>query len=91
LDNFIPKLESVLPKNFWLTEISIPELFWTNQRKVGEIITDPDEFAKSHDNGVRFVRIPYWLGFVDGDDVKAFEVAQDEPHHPLFVSSDASM
>ncbi|MFZ5994451.1 MAG: hypothetical protein ACOYU4_05655 [Thermodesulfobacteriota bacterium] len=39
------RLDKVLPSRFWVVEISIPELFWTNKGKIGELILDP---AKLH-------------------------------------------
>lgn len=49
--------DSVLPDSFWLTEISIPEVFWINKKKVGEIVTDPNMFAQDEESGVVYVRI----------------------------------
>lgn len=44
-------LNSVLPNYFWVIEISIPELFWINKEKVGEIIINP---AKLKEASIKF-------------------------------------
>jgi hypothetical protein len=31
----------LLPDRFWITEISVPELFTANRAKIGEIVVDP--------------------------------------------------
>jgi hypothetical protein len=72
-----------LPDIVWMTEISIPELFWVNRRKVGEIITDPVAFRKDHEDGVRFIRIPEHAFFTMGDDVFITKTKTDRPSHPL--------
>ncbi|MBM9520221.1 hypothetical protein JWG39_10390 [Desulforhopalus vacuolatus] len=41
--SLVEGLGCFLPDYFWLTEISVPELFWINHAKIGEIITDREE------------------------------------------------
>lgn len=35
-----------LPDRIWVIELSIPELFWINQKKVGEIVLDPNKLLE---------------------------------------------
>ena len=76
-------LKAKLPDTFWLTEISVPELFWINRAKVGEIITDPQLFAKNARDAVVFIRLPNMVTFFEGNNATYFHIDQDHPHHPL--------
>jgi hypothetical protein len=40
-------IEDFLPKTVWMIEVSIPELFPTNLRKLGEIVLDASKLASS--------------------------------------------
>ncbi|MFZ0932436.1 MAG: hypothetical protein WAN11_27810 [Syntrophobacteraceae bacterium] len=76
-------LEEWLPDIIWMTEISIPELFWVNRKKVGEIVTDPEAFRKNNEDGVRFIRIPEHVFFTMGDDVLPIRNSRARISHPL--------
>lgn len=82
-------LSEQLPDTFWITEISLPELFWINKAKIGEIITDPESFKKSHEKAVKFIRLPNIVSFHDEDSLTYFHIPQNEQpaHQPLILAS----
>lgn len=49
-DDLKQRLESHLPDSFWLTEVTVPDLYTANKHKLGDVITKsdatPDEFVK---------------------------------------------
>jgi hypothetical protein len=45
-DKVEDRVYKILPSYFWLVEISVPELYWINHGKVGEIIIDPLAFEE---------------------------------------------
>lgn len=66
-------IERHLPDVFYMTEISVHELFWTNECKVGEIIIDIDLLNTSREENidpvgsVKLIRFPFWLAlFTEG-------------------------
>jgi len=79
LGDYRDKIDNYLPDTFWLTEISIPELYWVNKKKVVEIITDPEMFNTSKENGVIFIRLPRLIGFLDKDE--AITINFEETHN----------
>ena len=42
LEDHFDLIKERIPPYIWLVEISIPELFWINKRKIGEIVLDPE-------------------------------------------------
>lgn len=58
----------ILPDNLWITELSIPELFWVNKRKLGEIVIDPVSFHEDQENPVRILRLLNHIVFFDEKD-----------------------
>lgn len=85
----------VLPDVFWVVEISISELFWVNQSKVGEIIIDPELYHQYNCEGKTadlslcpLIRLPYTLTLFSergeqGVDYRKFALQQAKVHHPL--------
>jgi hypothetical protein len=73
-------VSEVLPNYFWITEISVPELYWVNNAKIGEIITDP-----AKDLNVKLIRLPYFLAiYPEGDnEYYTFHLKQKDNHHSL--------
>ncbi len=59
IDNFYDLLGQLLPRQFWITEVSVPELFTANRAKVGEIVVDPIK------REVILVRLPNMFQFPD--------------------------
>ena len=80
------KLVERLPSVFWITEISVPELFWINKGKIGEIITHPELFSEDRRNAVIFVRLPNMVVFVEGSNSRYFPIEQSKPHHPIILA-----
>lgn len=76
-------IEDLLPNYFWLTEISVPELYWVNKAKIGEIIVDFNA-ASSDQANIRLIRLPYFLAFYpqNDDEYYAVHITQTEPHQP---------
>ena len=66
---FLQGLEGVLPSSIWVTEISIPQLFPANERKVGEVILNPfvrPDTSKDVDFDLFLMaRIPCYYFFLD--------------------------
>jgi hypothetical protein len=81
---------------FWMIELSVPELFSANRRKVGEILIRADSEATSERDFTNFycARIPGWFAFlqhlkaVDGRTTPTFLYvpAHVEDHVPLLGS-----
>jgi len=72
-------LSENLPKNIWVVEVSTPQLFPANERKVGEIVIDATKNVMSGDTSLYdvfvFARLPggYYLGGeVDEDGTPCF-------------------
>ncbi len=77
-DEVYPKIMGqILPQMIWLVEISIPELFPGNKRKIGEVVLDAtiseenlpsDKFLSS--GLCRLIRLPEWYLFskMEGDE-----------------------
>lgn len=83
-----------LPKQLWMIEISVPELFPANLRKVGEIVLSAMSQPTSKRNFAQFVhaRIPGRLLFLkavapDGRPSFVAVESQLQSHTPLYRSS----
>ena len=69
-----PRLTSVFDTvsedAFWMVELSVPELFSANRRKVGEILlrSDVDPGQKRDFRMFAFARLPGYFAFLKGDD-----------------------
>ena len=72
-----------LPETLWCIEISVPELFWTNKHKVGELIIDPDslkDFLNDESNTLgRYVI----FGYLPKLAFKYESVGADEKGYPI--------
>jgi len=81
---------------FWLSEISVPELYWVNKHKIGEIIIDVDstnseempEFSTNTAPKLikRLIRLPYFIAiFLKQKDEYLYSYLehQTEPHHKI--------
>jgi hypothetical protein len=100
-NKILSSVRNKLPQTFYLTEISIPELFWTNQCKVGEIITSPyklrrfardlekaEEHKFKNNPGVILIRIPYYIALLK-DDIISMEkpLEQEGPYQKVFEAA----
>ena len=84
----VDTLDEVLKKDLWVVEISLPELFPANKRKLGEIILDPYSKEKSL-KSFKFARILNKLYFMDhskalGISVPNYDVAEIDTHTKLY-------
>lgn len=79
----IAKLETALPEYFWLSEISVPELFSTARQKVGEIAFPPDRMGDGPSVAPFFTRLP-------GVIIRGLtpQRIQPEGHTPLLTITD---
>ena len=66
--------DKILPDFFWMTEVSIPELFWINKKKIGEIITDPNEFKNMEESGVIYLRLLNNIFFKEEKNFSHFDI-----------------
>lgn len=60
------------PEQLWMVEVSVPEVFPTNKRKLGEILLDASREISPEIDGNSFVlaRLPGYLVFFDSLDLK---------------------
>lgn len=82
-----------LPAEFWLTEISLPDLFNTNQSKIADlacradislIADDPEEGITGNlDQGLLFARFPGVIFVSNGGDVEVLR-SSSKNHVPVF-------
>ena len=82
-------LSSVADDPFWMTEVSIPELFSANRRKVGEVLIRADrEPSLQRDAGsFLFARLPGCFAFLEPSDSAASSPADYAPSF-LYVPVD---
>jgi len=83
-------IKDYLPNTFWITEISIPELYWVNRKKVGEIITDPETFNQSMEVGVILIRLPGIISFIENDDAITINVQENQTYYDLITPTGLS-
>ncbi|MCU7801937.1 MAG: hypothetical protein KZQ96_01975 [Candidatus Thiodiazotropha sp. (ex Lucinoma borealis)] len=64
-------LESLLPEWLWVVEVSMPQLFPANERKLGEVVLNPyeelDKMSPSNSKSFLFARLPGNYFIVSGD------------------------
>jgi hypothetical protein len=84
----IDKLSEILPENLWIVEVSIPELFSANMRKIGEIILDAMVQEPTANGAMPFIliRLPGWfLLRRDRDGSQLLAIASNMSEHtPLY-------
>jgi hypothetical protein len=87
----IKVLRKLLPKNLWVVEVSIPQLFPANERKLGDIVLDagvqlnPDQQFSSH---FFFIRLPSLYIFYRGQGQDFLSVPSNLTSHlPLMLLS----
>jgi len=83
-----------LPKRLWLVEVSIPELYPMNKRKLGEIVLDATSEASPIPNFETFLfaRLPGGYWFVNDTDTKGkpnfiWNPSRIKSHTPLLVKA----
>ena len=82
-------VDYVLSDYFWLTEISVPELYWVNEAKIGEIIIDSVKDSSEEAKpgaGIQLLRLPYFLAMYPENGSEYYKVHlnnQASAHHPL--------
>jgi hypothetical protein len=76
----VADIKELLPDRVWMVEVSIPDLFSTNKRKLGELLLDATRPFSSKADDTMFVmaRLP---------GVYAFFNRRDGRNHPLFLSA----
>lgn len=82
--------DDILPDFFWLTEVSVPELYQISYRKIGEIIT---EVITQESTEIRLIRIPFFLALYPPGETEYFPIelnnqsTEKEPHHKILRKS----
>jgi len=89
-EGYEDKIDEYLPDTFWLTEISIPELYWVNRKKVGEIITDPKKFNRSREHGVIFIHLPGLISFLENDEFITINIQDNRNYYDLITPTGLS-
>lgn len=94
-ESTIKSLSGRLPELMWMVEVTVPEIFSTNKRKLGEILLDAGQELKPEINGESFIlaRFPESYVFFDQiteDGNPSFLTAQSalKSHTTLFGSPD---
>lgn len=82
LKKHIEDIKDILPSFMWIVEISIPELFWINKRKIGEIILNPKQ-----NNAVILCRLPNWIYFKKSNETVEFLGHQYRRHYEMIKPS----
>jgi len=90
---FIKELEDVLPSSIWVIEISLPQLFPANERKIGEVLLNPfvnPDTSKDIDFDLFLMaRIPghyFFLDSLDEDNPNFLILKSDiQSHMPLLT------
>ena len=84
-------LEDLVPERYWMIEVSVPEVFSTNKRKLGEILLDAERELSSDIDGTSFVlaRFPGCYAFFDQQDgygIPRFSTTSSslESHIPVY-------
>lgn len=79
-------LQDSLPNYIWLTEISIPELFWINKKKIGEVITDPYLFHENPIYAVKCIQLPgLFTFFGEKGNIRTFGLQLKDYRLPLII------
>ena len=87
-----------LPEELWMVEFSLPHLFPVNERKLGEILLDPNPRRMKETRGVVLIRLPTRYLLPDSKckgrtrlrEVDCYEQpSQIDSHTPCFVFSGA--
>lgn len=68
-------LEQLQPEKLWMVEVSVPEIFSTNKRKLGEILLDAENPLSEHLDGASFVMARFPESYVFFDKI----LKSDEP------------
>jgi hypothetical protein len=97
-DGTIREFETLITADqFWMVEVSVPEVFPTNKRKLGEILLDASRDLSPETDGTSFVlaRLPGYFVFFDsldsnGEPVFSFTQNQLRSHTRLFSASSPS-
>ena len=84
LPQTVKDIGSMLPEKLWVVEVSIPDLFSTNKRKLGELLLDATRLITSRGDYSFFV-----LARLPG--VYAFFERLDGRKHPLFLSAQSQI
>lgn len=88
---------AVSGEKFWMVEVSVPEVFPTNKRKLGEILLDASTPLSSETDGISFIlaRFPGAFVFFDqldsnGDPTFALSPSDIRSHVPLYSTLGSS-
>jgi len=69
-ENSLKDLQELKPEKLWMIEVSIPEVFSTNKRKLGEILLDAENPLSEMIDGASFVMARFPECYVFFDKVK---------------------
>lgn len=85
---YINYLKTNLPTFFWISEISFPELFPTNRRKIADIIIDPSKELNKDDilEPLLFLKVPGLLALRKSVKIFIYQT-QSKSHTPLIARS----
>jgi hypothetical protein len=97
-DNTIEAFESsVSGDKFWMVEVSVPEVFPTNKRKLGEILLDASTALSAETDGISFILARFPGAFVffeeldsNGDPTFALSPSNLRSHVPLYSTLGSS-
>lgn len=71
----------------WITEISVPELFWVSRKKIGDIISEPFRYPKNKKQMVKYIRIPsHHCFFLKDFTIERETYEEEDSCYPLLSS-----
>ncbi|RJP75002.1 MAG: hypothetical protein C4522_22070 [Desulfobacteraceae bacterium] len=85
MEEILTSLEIHLKSEYiWLTEISVPELFWVNKKKIGDIVCEPYKFPEQKKQLVKFIRIPsHYCFFFEDFTIERDSFKERDSRYPL--------
>lgn len=84
--SYLKHLKNNLPSTFWISEISLPELFPTNKRKIADIIIDSSKNLNKDNfyETLLFMRVPGQLAIQISDGIGIYPTRSDS-HIPVIA------
>ncbi len=68
----------------YVVEISVPELYWINKKKIGEILINPEQFQKDPQKSVIFIKLPSIVDFfINGHKIMPYFTKEIDSRYDL--------
>ncbi|BBO85195.1 hypothetical protein DSCO28_57610 [Desulfosarcina ovata subsp. sediminis] len=85
MEDLLESLDHHIKSDYlWLIEVSVPELYWVNRKKICDIICQPFMFPSSKDRMVKFIKIPsHYCFFFEDYSVERDTFEEKDSRYPL--------